>query len=149
VTPAAIAYHLNSDMKMSSSVGPCLSLISWLNASCFLLVLVKESLKACSNSVQWISSVSAVPPVMHALRLIICSSFHGSIIAVVTHVAGLLMASFFQLANQKMPNATRNAWLLSLSPLNGWAGVPFNPPLLDVAATVMVCPPWLTDACAG
>jgi len=68
--------------------------------------------------------------------------------AVVTCVAGLLMASFFQLANQKMPNATRNAWLLFLSPLNGWGGVPFNPPLLD-AVTVIVCPPWLTDACAG
>jgi len=38
-----------------------------------------------------------------------------------------------------MPNVTRNAWPLFLSPSNGWGGVPFNPPF-DAAATVMVCP---------
>jgi len=59
------------------------------------------------------------------------------------------MASFFWLANQKMPNATRNAWLLFLSSSNGWGGVPFNPPPFNAAATVMVYLPWLTDACAG
>jgi len=65
----------------------------------------------------------------------------------VTCVAGLLMALFFRLVNRKMPNATRNAWLLFLSPSNGGGGVPFNPPF-DAAATVMVCP-LLAATCVG
>jgi len=46
-----------------------------------------------------------------------------------------------------MPNVTRNAWLLFLSPSNGGRGVPFNPPF-DAAATVMVCP-LLAATCVG
>jgi len=49
------------------------------------------------------------------------------------------MASFFQFANQKMLNVTRNAWLLFLSPSNGWGEVPFNPPF-DAMVTMIVCP---------
>jgi len=42
----------------------------------------------------------------------------------------------------------RKAWLFFLSPSNGAGGVPLSPPLVDTA-TVIVCPLWLTDACAG